>query len=52
MVAEKEDKEAFLTKAKDMRDDLEQALTDLEQVLDQKKLEAEELENQLTPNEG
>lgn len=30
-----------------MRDDLEQALTDLEQVLEQKKAEAQQLDHQL-----
>ena len=30
-----------------MRDDLEQALTDLEQVLEQKRAEAQELDQQL-----
>ena len=47
LLLERDDKEAFLGKAKDMRDDLEQALTDLEQVLEQKRAEAQELGQQL-----
>ena len=35
-----------------MRDDLEQALTDLEQVLEQKKAEAQDIENHLTRAAG
>ena len=47
LLLERDAKEAFLGKAKDMRDDLEQALTDLEQVLEQKRAEAQELDQQL-----
>lgn len=52
LLIERDDKEGFLSKAKDMRDDLEQALADLEQVLEQKKAEAQDIDQQLARAEG
>lgn len=52
LIAEREDKENFLVKARDMKDDMEQALSDLEQVLEQKKIETQDLEGKLVQTDG